>query len=264
MHGAFARAVANDVVHPVPQRPLDDRRVFAGIGDPLVDGFAEINAVVQNLVDVALVDRLAAFRPHSLRSERQDQLGRRPDAQEPLEDHSDGLRFGVVDDELAVLDVVAERRPAAHPHALLAGGGELVADALADHLPLELREGEQDVQGQPAHGRRRVERLRDGDEGDAVAIEDLDELGEVHERAAQAVDLVDDDHVDPLRLDVGDQALQRRPLQGAARETAVVVVVGHEQPALRLLARDIGLARLALGVEAVELLSRPSSLDLRV
>ena len=69
----------------------------------------------------------------------------------------------------------------------------------------------------------------------------------------QPVDLVDDDDVDPARFDVGDQALQRRALQRAAGEAAVVVAVGHQQPALGLLARDIGLARLALGVEAVEL-----------
>ena len=70
-----------------------------------------------------------------------------------LEDHADGGGFGLVDDELAVLDVVAERHEAAHPHALLAGGGELVADALADDLALELGEGEQDVERQPPHAR---------------------------------------------------------------------------------------------------------------
>ena len=52
---------------------------------------------------------------------------------------------------LRSLDVVAERHEAAHPHALLAGGGELVADTLADDLPLELSEREQDVQRQPSH-----------------------------------------------------------------------------------------------------------------
>ena len=69
----------------------------------------------------------------------------------------------LVHDQLAVLDVVAERDEAAHPHALLARGGELVADALADDLALELREGEQDVERQPSHRGRRVERLRDAD-----------------------------------------------------------------------------------------------------
>ena len=59
-------------------------------------------------------------------------------------------------DQLPVLDPVAERRAAAHPHALHAAGAELVADALGRHLPLELGEGEQHVEGQPAHRGRGV------------------------------------------------------------------------------------------------------------
>ena len=113
---------------------------------------------------------------------------------------------------------------------------------------------EQDVERQPPHGGGRVERLRDADEGDVVAVEDLDELGKIHQRAAQPVDLVDHDDVDPLALDVGQQPLQRRPLQGRARDAAIVVAVGHQHPAFGLLAGDIGLAGLALGVERVELL----------
>ena len=66
----------------------------------------------------------------------------------------------------------------------------------------------------------------------------------------QPVDLVDDDDVDPAGLDVGQQPLQRRPLQGAAGEAAVVVAVGHQHPALGALAGDVGLAGVALGVEA--------------
>jgi hypothetical protein len=59
--------------------------------------------------------------------------------------------------------------------------------------------------------------------------------------------------IDAVCFDVGDQALQRRSLQGAAGEAPVVITVGNEQPALGLLARNIGLAGLALGVEAVKL-----------
>ena len=99
-----------------------------------------------------------------------------------------------------------------------------------------------------------VERLRDADEGDAVAVEHLDQLGKIHQRAAETIDLVDHHHVDALRLDVGQQALQRRTLQRCAGDPAVIVAVRHQQPALGLLARDIGLAGLALGVERVELL----------
>src|SRR5215470_8958235 len=59
-------------------------------------------------------------------------------------------RFGLAvdDDEFAVLYPIPERRHAAHPHPLPLRGGDLVADALADDLALELREGQQDVEGQ--------------------------------------------------------------------------------------------------------------------
>ena len=48
----------------------------------------------------------------------------------------------------------------------------------------------------------------------------------------QPVDLVDHDDVDQPLLDVGEQLLQRRPLQGAAGEAAVVVGVADQRPAL--------------------------------
>jgi len=47
----------------------------------------------------------------------------------------------------------------------------------------------------------------------------------------QPVDLVDDDDIDPAGPDVGEQALQRRPLQSAARPTIVIVGSG-QYPAL--------------------------------
>ena len=79
-------------------------------------------------------------------------------------------------------------------------------------------------------------------------------LGEIGERPAEPVDLVDDDHVDQSGLDVGEQSLERRAVQGAAGDTAVVVPVTNRHPALGLLARDVGLTGLALGVERIELL----------
>ena len=126
---------------------------------------------------------------------------------------------------------------------------ELVPDALADHLALELGEAEQDVERQPPHRGRGVELLGDADEGHVVALEHLDQLGKVGERAAQPVDLVDHDDVDQPGLDVAQQPLERRPLQRAARDPAVVIVVGQRDPALALLAGDVGEPGLALGVE---------------
>src|SRR5215207_4233292 len=91
---------------------------------------------------------------------------------------------------------IPERHLAAHPEALALGGRDLVADALARDLALELGEGEKDVQGEPAHAARGVEGLGDRDEGDAVRVEELDQLGEVREGPGQAIDLVDHHDID--------------------------------------------------------------------
>ena len=163
----------------------------------------------------------------------------------------------LVDHQLPVLDAVAVGRHPAHPHALLAAGGDLVADALGRHLPLELGERQQDVQRQPPHRRGRVERLRHRDEGDLVAVEHLDQLGEVGQRAAEAVDLVDHHHIDQPVLDILQQPLQAGPFQRAAREAAVVILIADQHPAFGALAGHERLAGLALGVQAVELLLQP-------
>ena len=171
--------------------------------------------------------------------------------------HSDRFGFRFVDDELLVLDVVAEGRLAAHPQALLLRGGDLVADALARDLALELRERQQHVESQPTHGRRGVEGLRDRYERNRARVKDFDDFGEVGERAGQAVDLVDDHDIDPFGRDVGEQTLQRRPLHIAAGIAGVVVELGQRLPAFMLLAAHIRLAGLPLGVEGIELLLEP-------
>jgi len=56
---------------------------------------------------------------------------------------TDLASFLLVDLQRAALGVVTERQIAAHPHALGLGGGDLVADALAGDLALELGEGQQ-------------------------------------------------------------------------------------------------------------------------
>src|SRR3546814_5038495 len=73
----------------------------------------------------------------------------------------------------------------------------------------------------------------------------------------QAVDLVDDDDVDQPGLDVFKQGFQPRPFERSAGIPAVVVTFAHANPALSALAGDIGLAGLALGIEAVELHVQP-------
>ena len=90
-----------------------------------------------------------------------------------------------------------------------------------------------------------------------MLVEQLDELCEIGERARQAIDLVDDDDIDPAVSDSGEEGLEGRALQAAAGETPVVIALGTEPPALMGLGLDVGLGRLALGIERVELLLEP-------
>ena len=167
------------------------------------------------------------------------------------------LGFAVDDDELAVANLVTERRHAAHPQSLLLRSRDLVADTLAGQLALELGKGEEDVQGQTPHRGRRVELLRDRDEGDPLGIEDLDDLGEIGEGARQAIDLVGDQQINLTRLDVGEELLQGRAVHRSAGIAAIVVMLRQHGPTLVPLAPDEGLAGLALGMQRVELLLEP-------
>ena len=153
--------------------------MLAGIGDAFVHGVADIGPVFEQLVEHALVDCLAVSIADVLLPEFMGQKGRRLEDQKSLEDGADGRGVRRVDDQLAVLDLVAERRPAAHPDALLAGGGDLVPDPLADHLALELGKGHQMFRVQPPISVGGVERLGDRDERGLMALEQLDQLGKV-------------------------------------------------------------------------------------
>ena len=124
-------------------------------------------------------------------------------------------------------------------------------------LTLELRKGQQDIQGQAPHRGRRVELLRDRHERGARRIEDLDDLGEIGERAGQPVDFVDDDRVDPPRGDIGKQPLQSGPIQRRAGEPAIVISRAQAHPAFVALAGDKGLASLALCQQRIEFLFEP-------
>ena len=56
-----------------------------------------------------------------------------------------------------------------------------------------------------------------------MLIEQFDQFGEVRQRAGEAVDLVDDDHVNLARPYVLKEPLQGRAVGIAAREAAVVI-----------------------------------------
>src|SRR5258708_5257694 len=89
----------------------------------------------------------ALLAPNATPVEIRPQLRNAAEGEVLPEDQADAVGLLVIDHELAILDVVTERDGAAHPHALAARGRKLVADALARELPLELSEGEQDIEG---------------------------------------------------------------------------------------------------------------------
>lgn len=173
-----------------------------------------------------------------------------------LEDGPDPGRLLLVDQEPPPpgVHVEAQDRPAPGPFPLAPRGGDLVPGPLGDDLPLELGEGEENVQGQAPHGTGGVELLGDGDEGDMVGVENLHDLGEIEQAPGEAVHLVDHDAIDLPGLHAGEKPPHGRPVHVAAAEPAVVVPVLEAGPAFALLARDVGLAGLPLGVEGVELL----------
>src|SRR3546814_10197525 len=84
-----------------------------------------------------------------------------------------------------------------------------------------------------------VERLGDTDEACTPGIQHLDDLGKVGQAPGQPVDLVDDDHIDPSRLHLGEELLQPRAIHIAARIAAIIVIVRKQHPAFVPLAQDI-------------------------
>src|SRR5438477_5410888 len=179
------------------------------MGLPLMNDLAEIGTVLQHQVERAAREWLAANRAAGSTRPRLafnavsvELLLQQPDRAEfgiTAEDRPHDLRLAVDDEEFAVLYPIPERWHTAHPHPLSFRGSDLVADALADDLALELRKGQQHIEGQAPHRCRRVELLRHRNEGGASLIEDLDDLGKIGERAGQPIDPVDHDGVDPTR-----------------------------------------------------------------
>ena len=112
----------------------------------------------------------------------------------------------------------------------------------------------QDIEREAAQGIGRVELLRYRNEADVVLFEDLDNAGEVDQRPAQPVHLVDDHAVDRPAANVGQEPFQGGPVQVAAAEAAIVVALGQGDKPLAALAEDEGFGGLALRVERVEFL----------
>src|SRR6478735_8101975 len=105
------------------------------MGNLLVDDLASIDPVLQHQIERAAGEWLAALpatrcaRPQFAPDAAGVQLAlQQPDRAEfgiPTKNEAHGLRLAFVDDELAVLCLIPERRHAAHPHPFLLRGGDL-------------------------------------------------------------------------------------------------------------------------------------------
>ncbi len=137
----------------VPQFSINDCDVLARIAGALVHGFADVDPIVEQPVEMALIEggTLASGDP-CLSKGSHDGSGR-SDLSKLREDQTYGCRVSGVHHQFAVFHLITQRRIATHPHALHATGANLVANALGGHLALELGKAEQDVQGQPPHRR---------------------------------------------------------------------------------------------------------------
>jgi hypothetical protein len=125
----------------VPKPLVDDRLVLARIDLALVADLAAVETVLQQRIKRAAGELLAttggAVGPRSLLApdpgavELVAQRMNRLQREIALENVIDNLSLALIDDEPALLDVIAERRHAAHPHAFFLRGGDLVAHPLS-------------------------------------------------------------------------------------------------------------------------------------
>ena len=111
--------------------PLEDlvleHQVEGAAGEPLTAGQPSAGSFTA----LARNTRSIEFGPEQKRPSRVPHSAGRSTGQSQLR---------LIHDQFAVLDVIAERHVAAHPHALFLRGRDLVADALAGDLALELGE----------------------------------------------------------------------------------------------------------------------------
>jgi hypothetical protein len=119
---------------------------------------------------------VATFRDDAPAIELANQLAERSALKIELENGLDRLGLVLVDDELLVLGIVAERRGAARPFAFFAGSRHLVLDAFGRKLSFELGKRQENVERQPPHRCGRIELLGHCHKRYGVGIEGLDQL----------------------------------------------------------------------------------------
>ena len=87
-----------------------------------------------------------------------------------------------------------------------------------------------------------------------MGIEQFDQLGEIGQGTRQAIDLVDDNDIDPVVSNVIEELLQGRAVGRSAGEAAIIISSANQCPTGMSLAADIGLRGIILGIERVEVL----------
>ncbi len=166
--------VGKFLLYGIEQAALEDGLMFAGVDFAAVKNLADIEPVLEKIAQRPDGERPAAASAAGCEKLRLNsdlpppQLLRqdtdRSELEIEIEDQPDGLGFFRDNDQLLVLALVAKGNRTADSKTFLLRGGDLVAHPLADDLPFKLGEGEQDIEGEPAHARGRIEGLGDRDE----------------------------------------------------------------------------------------------------
>src|SRR6266436_3338388 len=124
----------------VPRRTVNQRRMLTRIPNAPVLNLPYIKRVRQDLVEVTArkgqtADRSTAGRRIRLGREIEaSEFGLDPldvfEFQKQVKNRPDGHGLGFIGGKGSVLSVIADGYPASHPHSLLLGSGDLVADSL--------------------------------------------------------------------------------------------------------------------------------------
>src|SRR6202035_3251463 len=170
-----ARIGCELVANSGPALIVDQSRLLSGVEFTLVSYVAGVNWVREQCVEMTAREgfaaALGAIRCRAAFRPKPETVGFLLDpthaAELTIESEDAAYRLGLgrVDDERALVGVIAQRHIAAHPHALFLRGGDLVADAFTGDLPLELGKGQQHIERNAPLGSNALKSLSVGGHG---------------------------------------------------------------------------------------------------
>jgi hypothetical protein len=123
-----------------------------------------------------------------------------------------GPRGARRDDRRYLVCIGILKPPAAERDAIGLGPAQAGHHPLADHRAFEFGEDAKHLKHRPPGRRRRIETLLVQEQIDALGMELAEEVQQVDQRAAQAIDRPGRDHVDVAAGDGLQQAIEARPL----------------------------------------------------